>query len=119
VADSQSYQYQNQIIGDLNDYANKAGIAITSIDFVADTPAATTTPPAGTRTPTTIAPAGVKSTSVSITLQNPVPYDNMLRFIHSIEQNLTKMQISKIGLAKGSSGNAVTSEILTIQVYIK
>jgi hypothetical protein len=118
VADSQSYQYQNQIIGDLNDYARKAGINITNIDFVAAAP--TTAPSAGaTTTPTVIAPAGVKSTSVSITLQNPVPYDSMLHFIYSIEQNLTKMQISKVGLAKGSTGSAVASEVLTIQVYIK
>lgn len=114
VADSQSYQYQNQILNDLNGYASRAGIHITNIDFSA-TPS-TTTPPA---TGTPVAPAGVKSTSVSVTLANPVRYNSMLRFIHSIEENLTKMQISKVSLSKGSTGNTVTSETLTIQVYIK
>lgn len=115
VADSQSYEYQNQIITDLNDYANRAGISVTNIDFTEGASASTSTPTAPATSP---APAGVKSTSVSITLKNPVAYDNLLRFIHSIEQNLTKMQISRIGLTKDTTGN-VTSEVLTIEVYIK
>ena len=117
VADSQSYQYQNQIINDLNGYASKAGISITNIDFAADASASTAAPSA--KSPGVAAPSGLKTSTVSITLQNPVSYNNMLRFIHAIEQNLTKMQISKVGLAKGSSGTDVTSEALTIQVYIK
>lgn len=115
VADSKSYQYQNQILNDLNNYAGKAGISITNVNFDAAGDTGTTPPAKGAPT----APAGLKSTSVSITLQNPVPYDSMLRFIRSIEQNLTKMQISRVALAKGTSGNTVTSEALTIQVYIK
>jgi len=118
VADSQSYQYQDQIVNDLNDYAKKAGIAITNLDF-----GATTTTPAGnaatlpaTATP---APAGVNSKSVTVTLKNPVDYTSLLHFIRSIEQNLTKMQISKIGISKGNSGNQVSSDILTIQVYVR
>lgn len=115
VADSQSYQYQDQILTDLKDYANKAAITITNIDFSA---AATAAQPTAS-TATTPAPMGVKSTSVSITLKNPISYNNLLRFIKSIEQNLTKMQISKVGLSKGVSGNDVSSDILTIEVYIK
>lgn len=118
VADSQSYQYQNQIINDLNGYAAKSGISITNIDFAADTTAGTAPAPSA-KSPAAATPSGLKATTVSITLQNPVSYNNMLRFIHSIEQNLTKMQISKVGLAKGSSGTDVTSEALTIQVYIR
>jgi TolA-binding protein len=113
VADSKSYQYQNQIITDLNQYAAKAGIGITNIDFTSTTPSlATPGAPSGP------IPTGVKSTSVSITIDNPVIYNNLLNFIHSIEQNLTKMQISRIGLAKGA-GSDVTSEVLTIEVYIR
>jgi hypothetical protein len=114
VADSQSYQYQDQIITDLNNYAERAGIAITNIDFIGSTPVAGATP---TPAPS-VAPSGVKSTSVSVTLKNPVNYDNLLQFIKSIEQNLTKMQVSKIGLAKDAQGG-VTSEVLTVEVYIR
>ena len=44
---------------------------------------------------------------------------SMLRFVKSIEQNLTKMQISKIGLSKDANSNNVTSDVLTIEVYIR
>lgn len=117
VADSQSYQYQNQIISDLNTFAGNAGIGITNIDFAGGNP--TGGPATTPKTNGPVAPTGVKSTSVSVTLQNPVPYDSLLRFIRSIEQNLTKMQISKVSLAKGPSGSDVTSEVLTIQVYVR
>lgn len=118
VADSQSYQYQDQIITDINDYASKAGIGITNIDFGASTAPTATPGKAGTVPPSTVTVIGVKSTSVSITIKNPVVYNNLLRFIHSIEQNLTKMQVSRIGLVKGT-GSDITSEVLTIEVYIK
>jgi hypothetical protein len=118
VADSQSYQYQDQIITDLNDYAKRADITVTNLDFLASTPTGTATP---TPTPTGAAPppTGVKSTSVSVTIKNPVEYDKLLHFIKSIEQNLTKMQISRIGLAKDAGDGNVTSEVLTIEVYIR
>ena len=118
VAESQSYQYQDQIVNDLNDYANKAGVSVTSLDFGATTttPAASASP-----TPTSSAPAvaGVNSKTVTVAIKNPVNYNNLLHFIRSIEQNLTKMQISKVGISKGSSGNDVSSDILTIQVYVR
>lgn len=117
VAESQSYQYQDQIIKDITDYAGRSGIGITNIDF-ADTKV--TAPSAAPQQPqsTTPAPTGVKSTSVSITIKNPVDYNNLLRFIHSIEQNLTKMQISRIGLSKETTGN-ISSDALTIEVYVR
>jgi hypothetical protein len=114
VADSQSYQYQNQVINDINDYASKAGIGITNIDFATTS----TTPSTAPKSPL-ITPTGVAATSISVTLSNPVPYDNFLRFIHSIEQNLTKMQLTRVSLAKGTMGNDITSEALTIQVYLR
>jgi hypothetical protein len=122
VADSQSYQYQDQIIGDLNNYASKAGISITNLDFSAATTAATPSPTTSHPTPgsaTPIQPTGVKSTSVAVTLNNPVGYDNLLTFIRSVEQNLTKMQISRVSLSKGTDSNSVSSDVLTIEVYIK
>lgn len=118
VADSQSYQYQDQIITDLNNYANKNSVTITNVDFSAGQAATAT--PGQAAAPVTAAPAGLKSTSVTVTLKTPVDYNNLLRFIEAVEQNLTKMQISKIGLSKGAStGNDVTSDALTIEVYIR
>jgi hypothetical protein len=115
VAASKSYQYQDQIITDLNGYANRAGLTVTNLDFDNADPAATPTP---AQPGAAAAPAGVKSTSVSVTLKNPVNYESLLRFVKSIEQNLTKMQISRIGIAKDTAGG-VTSEVLTLEVYIR
>ncbi len=119
VAESQSYQYQDQIIADLNDYAGKAGVEITNIDFSATTVAPTQ--PGGTgqsTTPSSPPPSGVKSMSVSVALKNPLNYNSLLRFLNSIEQNLTKMQISRVSLVKDSSGS-VSSEALAIEVYVR
>ena len=117
VAESQSYQYQDQIITDINNYASRSGIGITDINFSSQT-ASNTTP--GATTPSTqIIPSGVKSSSVVITLKNPVNYDSMLRFIRSIEQNLTKMQVSRINLSRDTSTAGVTSDVLTLQVYVR
>lgn len=126
VADSQGYQYQDQIIKDLNAYANASGLSITNFSFAASTGAASSATPApaasgSTASPTpatTAIPSGVKSTTASVTLKTPVNYVNLLQFIHSIEQNLTKMQIARITLSKGASAQEINTDSLEIQVYI-
>ncbi|MDX2776563.1 hypothetical protein PV379_04325 [Streptomyces caniscabiei] len=121
VADSQSYQYQDQIITDLNDFAGRNGVTITNVDFTGTTPPATTTSPSATApAPSQPTTSGIKSTSATITIKTPVNYDNLLRFLESIERNLTKMQISKVSLSRGSAeGNDIVSDALTIEVYIR
>jgi hypothetical protein len=121
VAESQSYQYQDQIIIDLNSYATKAGIVITSINFDAPaTAAAPATSGATATTPAAAEPAGaVKSTFVSVSIQSPVKYESFLKLVKSIEQNLTKMQISKISMSKGTSSSDVTTDTLNIEVYVR
>lgn len=116
VAESRSYQYQDQIIADLKSYANQAGITITNIDFASASK--NSSPLSPSKVPTAPVPNGIKTTLVAITLKNPIDYNSLLRFLKSIEQNLTKMQVSKISLVKGT-GNQVSSEALTIEVYIK
>lgn len=118
VAESQSYQYQDQIIKDLNDYARSTGVSITNIDFSS---AAETGSSSGSEenksSSSTI--SGVNSVSANITLNTPVNYTSLLRFLNSIEQNLTKMQVSKVNVAKAEGANEVSSEALTIQVYTR
>jgi hypothetical protein len=124
VAASQSYQYQDQIVSDLNKYAAKSGITITNMDFAAaDTSTgSTSTNKTGGATPTpgAAAPSGVKTTSVAVTMENPIGYSSFLKFLRSIEDNLTKMQVQKISLSKGTgTGDQVSSDVLTIQVYVR
>jgi hypothetical protein len=115
VAESQSYQYQDEIIRDLNNYAGAAGLTITNFNF--DTQADDAQEGAESQPTTPTPPSGINSTLVSVTIQNPVNYDSLLRFFYSIEQNLTKMQITNISLNK--SENEITSDDLTIEVYIR
>ncbi len=133
VAESSSYKYQNQVIGDLRDYAQRSGVTITSLDFAATGPKSTTTPqvspitgaPTGATTNSQSAPpSGLKSTTVTITLQTPVRYRNLLNFIYYLEQNLTKMQISKLELSKPTAGSRAGSDTVninafTVEVYLR
>lgn len=132
VAESKSYVYQDQIISDLNKYASEAGLSITNITFTDATTTAvsspsSTPPPAATGTaagaPTTAAaPAGVKSMTASVTIKNPTSYLSMLNFIHLVEQSLFRMQISQIGISASndsSSPGQVSSDVLTIEVYVR
>lgn len=127
VAESKSYEYQDQIINDLKTYAASADMTITNFDFSAGN-TATAAPASGTAAPTAVtdpaaaaapAPSGVKSTTVSVSLGAPLKYENLLRFVKAIEQNLTKMQISAITLSKGTTSNEVTTDTLTLEVYIR
>lgn len=123
VADSQSYQYQDQIINDLSIYARAAGVAVSSYNFIDESAAAsstssqTTTDTAAQATPN---PTGLKSTKVSISLKSPANYRSIMKFIHSIERNLTKMQLSGISLSGSpETRDNITVNPLTIEVYIR
>lgn len=125
VADSQNYTYQNTIITDLQTYASRAGLTINTIDFSGgDTNSGTSAAPA-TTTPTapasgaTTTTGSLKTTKVTVTLKNPVNYDNLLHFLRSIEQNLTKLQIANVGLSKATDANTVTTNSLSIELYTK
>ena len=129
VAESKSYQYQNQIITDLTHYATQAGVSITSFTFEGDAPVANS----GAAQPTTPATEGAtddatqsatptgnfKSTQVSIQLGENVSYQNLLHFLYLIEQNLTRMQVAAVSMTKGEAVDAVTAQTLNLEVYIR
>jgi hypothetical protein len=117
VAESQSYQYQDQIIQDLNNYAAASGLTLTNFNF--ETQADSSDNSEDQESTQGVAPpSGINSTLVSVTIQNPVNYDNLLRFFYAIEQNLSKMQITNISLTS-AEGSDVASEALIIEVYIR
>lgn len=124
VAESQSYQYQDEIIKDLGEYANQSGLTITGYIFTSDA-----APTVGGATPAPAAPdpsvaavgglpGGVKSTTVDVSLKTPAPYINIMKFVQKIEQNVTKMQIASLALSN-SEGGQVDLPSLQIQVYIR
>lgn len=147
VADSQKYQYQNQIIDDLTQNANTAGVTITSFAFrdassMPTSPEATTPPtpaadpsaeaspgasenavPGGPEDGTAASvsvPAGPKSTGVTIQLAGGASYNNLLHFMYLIEQNITRMQVDSISLSGGEGEDSGESGLsLDLEVYIK
>lgn len=127
VADSQAYQYQDQIMNDLNTYAKKAGISITSFTFsegaaagaAAATPAASGTAGAAPQPAAAPVAGGLKSTTVSVALSGGASYQSIMRLIHSIERNLTKMQLSGVTLNKEAGSDQVKVDTLTVEVYVR
>lgn len=139
VAESTKYRYQDQIIDDLSHYAHVSGVGIQSFSFSAsdvaapsasgDAPASdsNSSPQENTEesteaTPATPVETGPKSTSVSIQLSDSVKYENLLRFIKLIENNITRMQIANLQISKDTGEDKtglVFVQTLTIEVYIK
>lgn len=122
VAASQTYQ--NEIIMDLNIYAEQAGVKISQFSFgagaagSAGSSASAATPQAGEGAAAG-GGGGSRTESVSITLSPPTNYRNLLKFIRSIENNLTKMQLAGITLSPGQSADTVSTNTLTIEVYVR
>ena len=126
---SEAYTYQNQVILDLNSYADESGVKIQNIDFSSgNTPASGAAPstPASPDSATAVPSAGsaptvsaVKASSVTITLESGTKYEKLLTFFNRIEQSLPKLQISSVGLTKSGKGDGVDSQALQIDVYIR
>jgi hypothetical protein len=107
VAETKTYQYQNQIVADVNQFASIAGVTVLGFDF----PVQTTAKPAA---------KGVKTIQATVTLQNPVPYENYLRFLKLIEQNLTKMQITDISITPDEKViGRINNPTVGLQVYVR
>ncbi|PLS80597.1 hypothetical protein CYG49_05005 [Candidatus Saccharibacteria bacterium] len=115
VSDSSQYKYQDQIVQDVNAYAERAGVEILSFTFNDDLSKPAAPAPAGTKAIT-----GVRKVKADITLKTPIPYDNFLRFLIAIEQNLTKMQVTGVNMSPDKDDpRAVVNPAIGIQMYIK
>lgn len=108
VAQTKTYQYQNQIIEDITRYASSVGLSILEFNF-----------PTGS-TNTTKATTTVKSILVEVTLKKPVDYANFIRFLKYIEHNLTRMQITDISIAPNSDDpSLIDSPTIGLEAYVK
>ena len=117
VSESKLYQYQNQIIQDLNTYADRAGIPIKSFSFQNEP---TTSAKTATSSKQTYAsPAGVKSTFVSIQLGDHIDYTKFLHFLSLIEKNVTRMQLSGVSISRGANNHEISIQSLEVKVYTR
>lgn len=115
VADSKSYQYQDQIVQDIGSYANTAGLTVLGYDFISPSAAQAT---GKTAAPTTA--SGVKTVVATVSLKSPVPYDRYLKFLRLIERNLTKMQVTQLDISNDlKTPGSISSPIVTVEVFVR
>ena len=124
VAETQQYQYQNQIINDLTAYANKSGVGIAGFTFTSGSAGAKSNSgssgTSGTNNSSgSTSAAGPKSMKVSVRLNEKTDYMALLRFMHLIEQNLTRMQIASVSMSKTEGTGQVNTQTLEVEVYVR
>jgi hypothetical protein len=108
VADTQYYEYQDQIVKDVTSYASASGLTVLGFDFSAASSSKTSSI------------KGVKTMVATISLQNPVSYMNYLKFLKLIERNLTKMQVTQIDISNDlKTTGAISSPVITLEVYVR
>lgn len=117
VSESKLYQYQNQIIKDLNTYADRAGIPIKAFSFQNEPTTSAKTAKSSKRTPAS--PAGVKNTFVSIQLGDHIDYTKFLHFLSLIEKNVTRMQLLGVSISRGANNHEISIQSLEVKVYTR
>ena len=124
VAETRQYQYQNQIINDLTTYASQSGVGIAGFTFASGSAgsksssgSSSTSGASGSTGAST--GAGPKSMKVSVRLNEKTDYMALLRFMHLIEQNLTRMQIASVSMSKAEGVGQVSTQTLDVEVYVR
>lgn len=111
AATADNYQYQDQVVNDLEAYAQRHGITISSFDF------ATSGAQAGGKSS---APAGTTRTPFGIALVGPLGYDRFMSFLRDIENNLTKLQVASLSLTPTAENpQMISNTSLSLVVYLK
>ncbi len=122
--------YPVVVIQNITDIASKAGIGLTSVSYgdsaetssTQSTPSATTTPGVGTTTAPTAGTAqtvsGATKKTINVTTESPVSYDVLMSFLRGIESDDMYMHITKVSMTK-TTGNLVTTQPFTIEVYVR
>lgn len=136
VAEATYYQYQDQVIGDLESYANQAGVRIQSYNFsdTAATPGATTgaaapssgtaaasKPAAGATTPQTgssSSTSNLKTATVQISFGKSVSPDKFIIFLKKIEQNVTRMQVTDLNLTPNTQTPGTIDVEMSVSVFL-
>lgn len=117
ISESSEYQYQDQIVRDINAYASRAGVKVIGYDF-GDGGKKIQRPTANKKQPIVI--KGVTTLNATLTLATPIKYDNFLKFLKAIEQNLTKMQVTGVNMSPDTQdSNSISNPSVGLQIYVK
>jgi hypothetical protein len=113
VANNVQFKYQDQVITDIDRLANLSGVKVTGYTFEAASPAAA--PAKGV-----VLPKGAKKIGITLALRSPMTYDNYLKFLRAIEQNLTRIQVTGVNLSPDiKNPREVTNPSIGIEVFVK
>lgn len=112
------------IVDDVTRYANKNGLAIQSFDFGSSGAGSGTTTPPATTAPGAAAPKAPSTAqanvSITVTLESPVNYENLLQFVHDLDQNLPKLKLRGVNLSPDAkSSSNITVQPLVIEMYTR
>ena len=129
ASSSIGFAYQQQLIDDINRYAEKAGIMITGYSFSNGTPDQTASTPsaAGTPEPSTsgtpaaapTGPVGMQKASVTVSFLSPIDYATLMRFLTILETSLPKINAQSIQINRSEGNpNEVNMSSLHLDVYI-
>lgn len=121
ASESRNYLYQNLITQDIGSIADRAGVEITGWQFPVSSSTGSTS---ATASPiATEISGGVKETTVDVSVKSPVSYAKLMAFVHYMEQNSNKMQLSKISITLDTNEKdgpgMVTCDVLTVSVYVR
>lgn len=134
TSDSNLYQFQNDSVDTLREYAKKANLKLVSYEFEKETSSSSGTTSSTTTTSdgasdTLVAGAssssqassnGIKVAKINFNINANAEYEDVLYFMHLIEHSPTRMRISNIGVsAIDRNSNKVNVSGLTVDIYVK
>ena len=101
--------YQSQVLKDLRKYAGDAGVTISNTEF--DQQSTDATAPA----------AATNDHKVVVTIESPVSYTKLMKFLDGIEGNLPKLQVTGVNISRptAASGDLVATDKITITVSVR
>lgn len=90
--------YQAQVLGDLKNYADAAGLTLGK---------------------TTFGEPGVTGThTVKVTFGGTVSYSKFITFLHNVEGNLPKLQVTSLSVGRAANGSADSIKVEDINISV-
>lgn len=106
---SSSSVFQNTVTADVSRYATNTGIEIEGVS--------PSQLPVGATVSNVL---GVNAQYIKVTLKNPVPYNNLIKFMKAIETNIPKMRLTGVNISHNPGmGGSVSIEPIILEVYTK
>jgi len=113
--------YADTVIRDITRIGAESGVPVKSILFAGDTVAevAPQSTPTSTVAPsTTFSSSTVTKKTVTVSIQSPLSYTSLMKFLSGIESNDLRMRVAKVTMTK-DKGNDVGTQDLSIEVYVR